>query len=238
MDFSGRFYVDIDVNNNKSHACASPPKVKGVSILNVDLGFRICGPINEIIGGSVEGFVLVFVIVALVIAYRYRWYIRYGCFLVRGRLRQRRNQERLVECTYDAFVSYNHGDQRWVIEHLLPELEYRGNIRLCLHDRDWLAGPYVADNIIDSIGNSHKTILILSNNFVQSQWSELEVGMAQHKLLTSQKDVLVLVLKDPIEDCYMTSRLRHLMTTQTYLAWEEGDPQKVRRFLEGTAAGS
>ena len=228
--FGGRFYVDIDVNSNKSYACASPLKVKGFSLLYVDLGFRVCGPINEIIGGSVGGFALIFVIAASVIIYRYRWYIRYGCFLVRGRLRQRRNQERLVECTYDAFVCYNHGDQRWVIEHLLPELEYRGNIRLCLHDRDWLAGPDVADNIIDSIENSHKTILILSNHFAQSQWCELEMSMAQHKLLTSQKDVLVLVLKDPIDDCYMTSRLRHLMTTQTYLAWEAGDPQKVRRF--------
>ena len=228
--FSGRFYVDINVYNYKSYACASPPKAKGFSLLDVDLGFQVCGPINEIIGSSVGGFALIFVLVASVITYRYRWYIRYGCFLARGRLRQRRNQERLVECTYDAFVSYNHGDQRWVIEHLLPELEYRGNIRLCLHDRDWLAGPDVADNIIDSIENSHKTILILSNHFAQSQWCELEMSMAQHKLLTSQKDVLVLVLKDPIDDCYMTSRLRHLMTTQTYLAWEAGDPQKERRF--------
>ena len=227
---NGRFYIDINIENKKSYVCASPPKVKGVPLLDVDLGFRVCGPINEIIGVSVGGFGLVFVIVSSVVAYRYRWYIRYGCFLVRGRLRQRRNQDRLIECTYDAFVSYNHGDQRWVIEHLLPELEYRGNIRLCLHDRDWLAGPDIADNIIDSIENSHKTILILSNHFAQSQWCELELSMAQHKLLTSHKDVLVLVLKDPIDDCYMTSRLRHLMTTQTYLAWEAGDPEKERRF--------
>ena len=227
---SGRFYVDLNVYDNKSYACALPPKVKGIPLLDVDLGFRVCGPINEIIGGSVGGFALFVVTITSVIIYRYRWYIRYGCFLVKGRLRQRRNQERLVECTYDAFVSYNHGDQRWVIEHLLPELEYKGNIRLCLHDRDWLAGPDVADNIIDSIEDSHKTILVLSNHFAQSQWCELEMSMAQHKLLTSQKDVLVLVIKDPIDDCYMTSRLRYLMTTQTYLAWEAGDPQKVRRF--------
>ena len=227
---SGRFFVDINVNDPKSYACALPPKVKGVPLLDVDLGFKVCGPIDAIIGGSVGGFAFVLLVVFSVIMYRYRWYIRYGCFLLKGRLRQRRNQERLLDCEYDAFVSYNHGDQRWVIEHLLPELEYRGNIRLCLHDRDWLAGPDVADNIIDSIENSHKTILILSNHFAQSQWCELEMSMAQHKLLTSQKDVLVLVLKDPIDDCYMTNRLRHLMTTQTYLAWEEGDPKKVRRF--------
>ena len=227
---NGRFYVDIDVYNKKSYACASPNKVKGVPLLDVDLGFRVCGSIDEIIGGSVGGFVLVVVTVSSVVMYRYRWYIRYGCFLVKGRLRRRRNQERHLQCTYDAFVSYNHGDQKWVIEHLLPELEYRGNIRLCLHDRDWLAGPDIADNIVDSIENSHKTILVLSNHFAQSQWCELELSMAQHKLLTSHKDVLVLVLKDPIDDCYMTSRLRHLMTTQTYLAWEEGDPEKERRF--------
>ena len=226
----GRFYVDLNVYDKKSYACASPPYVKGVPLLDINLEFGVCGPINEVIAGSVGGFVLVVAIVSSVILYRYRWYIRYGCFLVKGRLRRRLNQERLIECTYDAFVSYNHGDQKWVIEHSLPELEYRGNIRLCLHDRDWLAGPDIADNIVDSIENSHKTILVLSNHFAQSQWCELELSMAQHKLLTSHKDVLVLVLKDPIDDCYMTSRLRHLMTTQTYLAWEEGDPDKERRF--------
>ena len=227
---NGRFYVDINVYDKKSYACASPLKVKGVPLLEVDLGFWVCGPITEIIGGSVGGIVLVVGIVSSVILYRYRWYIRYGCFLVQGRLRRRRNQERLLECTYDAFVSYNHGDQKWVIEHLLPELEYRGKIRLCLHDRDWLAGPDIADNIVDSIENSHKTILVLSNHFAQSQWCELELSMAQHKLLTSHKDVLILLLKDPIDDCYMTSRLRHLLTTQTYLAWEADDPEKERRF--------
>ena len=227
---SGRFFVDINLNDDKSYACVSPPSAKGVSLMYMDFGFWECGPIDAIIGGSVGGFAFVLLVVFSVIMYRYRWYIRYGCFLLRGRLRRRRNEERLLEFTYDAFVSYNHGDQKWVIEHLLPELEYKGNIRLCLHDRDWLAGPDVADNIIDSIENSHKTILILSNHFVQSQWCQLEMSMAQHKLLTSQKDVLVLVLKDPIDDCFLTSRLRHLMTTQTYLAWDEKDPEKVRHF--------
>ena len=229
---SGRCFVDINLNDDKSYACVSPPAVKGVSLIYVDFGFWECGPIGAIIGGSVGGFAFVLLVVVSVIVIRYRWYIRYGCFLLRGRLRRRRNEERLLEYTYDAFVSYNHGDQKWVIEHLLPELEYRGNIRLCLHDRDWLAGPDIADNIMDSIENSHKTILILSNHFAQSQWCELEMSMAQHKLLTSQKDVLVLVLKDPIDDCFLTSRLRHLMTTQTYLAWDGEDPEKVRRFWE------
>ena len=51
---SGRYFVDINVNDPKSYACASPPKVKGVPLLlSVDLGFKVCGPIEAIVGGSV-----------------------------------------------------------------------------------------------------------------------------------------------------------------------------------------
>ena len=36
---------------------------------------------------------------------------------------------------FDAFVSYTHQDQKWVIRELLPKVEYKAKIRLCLHQR-------------------------------------------------------------------------------------------------------
>ena len=54
-------------------------------------------------------------------------------------------------------------------------------------NRNWLAGRSIARNITDSIEKSRKTVLILSNAFARSYWCELELTMAQHKLLTSHR---------------------------------------------------
>ena len=227
----GGVFAYIDIAKKNTYHCASPPDVEGTSLLELDLSFDKCGPKDAVIGGTVGGLVFALIVITAGLTYRYRWYIRYGCFLLQKRMRQRRNENgNEVEFAYDAFVSYNHGDQHWVIERLLPALEYRGGIHLCLHDRDWLAGCAIADNIIESIESSRKTVLVLSNNFAKSEWCQLEMSMAQHKLLTTRKDVLVLVMKENIDDVHMSRNLRHLISTQTYLAWDANDGEKQRLF--------
>ena len=78
------------------------------------------------------------------------------------------------EKTYDAFVSYAHQDSDWVLGSLLKHLEEPGQSRarraskLCIHQRDFVVGKPIIDNIIDSIAASRHTIVILSNNFVRS----------------------------------------------------------------------
>ena len=40
---------------------------------------------------------------------------------------------------------------------LLPNMESStSNIKLCLHERDWLAGKLISDNIVESIECSSK----------------------------------------------------------------------------------
>ena len=45
-------------------------------------------------------------------------------------------------------------------------------------------------NIVKSIEMSRKTILVLSNNFARSKWAEMEMSLAQNKLLTTRRYVL------------------------------------------------
>ena len=53
---------------------------------------------------------------------------------------------------------------------------------MCFIPRNWIVGRSIARNIMDSIERSRKTVLVLSNDFAQSHWCELELAMAQHKL--------------------------------------------------------
>ena len=84
---------------------------------------------------------------------------------------------------FDAFLSYCHEDSPWVREELLPRLEDgQPRFRLCLHERDFVAGATVADNIIAAINTSRRMILILSNEFLRSHWCHLEFVLGHRKV--------------------------------------------------------
>ena len=83
---------------------------------------------------------------------------------------------------YDAFVSYSHGDCDWVIQELRPYLEDEDPaFRLCLHDRDFMAGAAVADNICCAVNTSRRMVLVLSKAFLRSHWCNLEFRQAHYK---------------------------------------------------------
>jgi hypothetical protein len=57
---------------------------------------------------------------------------------------------------YDVFVSYAQPNLPWVKHHLMAELEGRLGLRLCIHERDFLLGDPIVDNIVHSVQRSKK----------------------------------------------------------------------------------
>ena len=111
------------------------------------------------------------------------------------------------EYAYDAFVMYCHADSQWVIHQLRPQLEEnRPKLRLCIHQRDWLGGRDITDNIVESIEASRKSLLIVSTAFAASSWCQFELTMAQTRLFEEDRDNLILVLLEEIAKvCYYNS---------------------------------
>ena len=101
----------------------------------------------------------------------------------------------------------------------MPQLEAKYNLRLCLHDRDWLAGRDIVENIVHSIEHSRKTILIVSNAYAISHWCHFELAMVQTQIFENDRDNLILVLLEEIDDCNLSPRLRLQMKRQTYIEW-------------------
>ena len=123
---------------------------------------------------------------------------------------------------FDAFVCYNEHDSQWVLNEILPRLEGPENhLKLCLHKRDWLVGRDIVDNIVESMEDSRKTLLIVSNAFASSQWCHFELTMAQTRLFRDDINSLILVLLEEIDDVNMTPRLRLQMARQTYVEWTD-----------------
>jgi toll-like receptor 13 len=123
-----------------------------------------------------------------------------------------------------------------MIRRFLPEVEYMAGLKVCVHDRDWLAGPAIADNIINSVKASRKVLLVLSNEFAKSQWCQDELAMAYYYLLEQRRDGLVVVLLEGIKDNNMSSLLRHLLTSRTYIRWPKKEKQQKKFWNALTGA--
>ncbi|CAH1267092.1 ALOX5 [Branchiostoma lanceolatum] len=75
---------------------------------------------------------------------------------------------------YDFFSLHSSKDAGWVNYALLPALKVDMRFKGCAAGRDFLPEKSVFDNIIHSIENSCKTLLIFTPNFVTSEWCKYE----------------------------------------------------------------
>jgi hypothetical protein len=83
--------------------------------------------------------------------------------------------------TYDVFISYRQQepDKSWVRKTLLPKLEEEG-IRVCIDYRDFRLGAPLVTEMERAVEQSRYTLAILSPNYLESNFSELENVMSQH----------------------------------------------------------
>lgn len=156
------------------------------------------------------------------------WKIKYSYYVFRSWCSEqwRRLREKEENCKYDAFISYNSFDEKWVMDQLLPNLEGNGSsFKLCLHHRDFEPGRYILDNIVSAVYSSRKTICVVSRNFLRSEWCSLEIQLASYRLFDEHRDVLLLVFLEPISERQMSSyhRMRKVMLKKTYLQWPGSD---------------
>ncbi|NWU07856.1 TLR22 protein, partial [Cephalopterus ornatus] len=178
------------------------------------------------------GWPLVFLVILILVAVGYKyhavWYLRMTWAWLRAKRKPKRAPPK--DICYDAFVSYSENDSNWVENIMVQELEQAcPPFRLCLHKRDFVPGKWIVDNIIDSIEKSHKTLFVLSEHFVQSEWCKYELDFSHFRLFDENNDAVILVLLEPIQSKTIPKRfckLRKIMNTKTYLEWPIGEEQQ------------
>ncbi len=161
--------------------------------------------------------------------YTKKWTIRFWLHTARETWRKRRDQTAEAQGNrylYDVFVAYSSREseeREWVHLTLVPKLENEHGMRACIHHRDFMPGRDICDNIVDAINGSRKTLLILSPNFLSSDWCNFEVRMARAKLIEDRRDSIVLLLYKQLDVAggRIPKKLTKLLEKKTYAEWTE-----------------
>ncbi|XP_054059704.1 toll-like receptor 2 type-1 [Rissa tridactyla] len=212
------------------YVCDSPLAVRGEQVGAVHLSLMECHRSLVVSSICVLVFLVILVLVALGYKYHVVWYLRMTWAWLQAKRKPKRAPPK--DICYDAFVSYSENDSEWVENIMVRELEQAcPPFRLCLHKRDFVPGKWIVDNIIDSIEKSHKTLFVLSEHFVQSEWCKYELDFSHFRLFDENNDAAILVLLEPIQSKAIPKRfckLRKIMNTKTYLEWPPGEEQQER----------
>lgn len=151
------------------------------------------------------------------------------------------------EKMFDAFVSYSSKDEAFVVEQLAGILESSDQrYTLCLHYRDIsppaatvAVGSYLSDNIAQAIESSRRTIIVLSENFIKSEWCRFEFKSAHHQVLRDRRRRLIIVQLGNVRSQDLDPDLRLYMKATTRLKW--GEPSfwpRLRYALPDVASTS
>ncbi|XP_069506489.1 uncharacterized protein [Ambystoma mexicanum] len=116
---------------------------------------------------------------------------------------------------YHIFMSYSNTDSTWA-RGLIQELETAiRNLKACFHERNFLPGKTIVENMSIAIQRSQKVFLLLSRDFLQSRWCLMEADLSVFRERNHQKPVIPLML----EHCPIPLHLAHL----TYLDTKDTD---------------
>lgn len=131
---------------------------------------------------------------------------------------QPNNDDRLFDC----FISYSSVDVELTFA-IIEELEKKPPYyHFCVHERNWTPGEFITKNIVNSVQNSRKTLIILSKDFVKSPWFHLEFQAAYNQGLQDKRNRLVFVLKGDLPDTSeLEADVQYVLSTITYLKWGE-----------------
>ncbi|XP_062587183.1 toll-like receptor 4 [Saccostrea cucullata] len=169
------------------------------------------------------------------ILYRYRWKLRYMYYVARENYKINvYRPDALPNASYhfDAFVSYADEDRVFVIN-LVKHLEREFNLRLCIHQRDFIPGTGIADNITNAIHNSRKTFCIITSHFLDSYWCMFELNMARMEAIYSRngENILFLVALEKDVMKKIPFSFMDLIESKSYIEFPEGgDDEEVTAF--------
>ena len=202
-----------DIHNTK---CFLPPKLKDKVIYKLPNSEFGCPFIDLVLTLTLTLSFLLFFLALAFVAYVFRYYVRLFLFIHFGwRFFYNYTKD---ETVYDIFISYSSKDSDWVIDRLVNPLEsLNPPYNLCLHERDFLIGVSISDNMEKAIEGSKCTLCVVSNNWLKSDWCQFEFRVAHCVATVEKQSRLLVILKEEIPKTKIKGDLKYYIKTFTYL---------------------
>lgn len=214
------------------YSCLYPEELKNTTLKDASIPIVYCN------SGLLAAAILcpaIFTIIAIVTTCQYfdvPWYLGMIWQWTRAKhraMRQNIPAEELIGVEFHAFVSFSQWNSDWVHNSLLPNLS---ELRVCHHEKHFLPGRTIIENIMRSVQKSRRSVFVLSAHFVKSEWCHYELYFATHQRLARGPDSVVLVLLEPLPQYLIPSKyhqLKSMMRRHTYLEWPQ-ERTKQRLF--------
>ena len=196
--------------------CNTPEKMRNSVIYTLPESAFDCPFLNlTLILTPTLTLLLIFVTVMFIV-YLFRYYIHLCLFVHCGwRFYYDYKDE---ETMYDVFISYSSKDSDWVINNLVNPLEgLDPPFNLCLHERDFQVGIPICENITRAIEGSKCTIVVVSRNWLESDWCQFEFRVAHCLAVVEKRTRLLVILKEQVPNAEIEGDLQLYMKTFTYL---------------------
>uniref|UniRef100_A0A0A1XH20 Protein toll n=1 Tax=Zeugodacus cucurbitae TaxID=28588 RepID=A0A0A1XH20_ZEUCU len=141
---------------------------------------------------------LIFLLVVVIIIFVFRESLRIWVFAHYGvRVFGPRCEE--TEKLYDAVLLHSAKDSEYVAQHLVAELETgRPPLRICLQHRD-LAHDATHYQLLEASRVSRRIVILLTRNFLQTEWSRCELRRAVHDALRNRPQKLVIIEEPEVQ---------------------------------------
>lgn len=180
-----------------------------------------------LLASVLTGFMLILLILALVFTFRYacRMWLYSNCGI---KLTPLAGAFKDSDKLYDAYICYSPKDEDFVVESLARELETGyPSYHLCLHYRDvpQFEATYAQfpDLVVEATEASRRIIVVLTKNFILTEWSQIEFRQALLKALKKNPHKLILVAVGHIP---RDPELKSYFKTGLEITWKE------KRFWE------
>ena len=107
-------------------------------------------------------------------------------------------------------------DFAWVTENLISLLE-KHSISYSIHIRDFELGIPIVQNMADSVYGSRQVLIVLSDNYLASNFCREELNMAVQRRADTGDSSVILVLIDK----FKKTRLPHALRKENLLDFEK-----------------
>lgn len=183
-------------------------------------------PVERIVAVGVSFLVAIFGLLFALFTFYWRFQIEVKVWLYAHRYCMRFVREEKYDRTkmYDAFISYSHEDEDFVIDQLVPGLENGPNrFKISLGFKSWIISEYILTQISRFVEESRRTIVVLSPNFLKGVWSRMEFRAAHKQVFSDERVKVVVVLFGDIPPAEkLDPVLRAYLSINAHVKW--GDP--------------